>query len=79
MGAGKVKEPLYICVYVPEFPTQALLRLRPDLARSPVVVLAGDPPLEQVCSANAQAFKLGIMQGMTRAELEPVPSGSELR
>jgi len=70
MGASKVKEPLYVCVYVPEFPTQALLRLRPDLARSPVVVLAGDPPLEQVCSANAQAFKLGVMQGMTRAELD---------
>ncbi len=70
MGAGKVKEPLYVCVYVPEFPAQALLRLRPDLARSPVVVLAGDPPLEQVCSANAQAFRLGVMQGMTRAELD---------
>src|SRR6185312_4996284 len=70
MGAGKVREPLYVCVYVPEFPAQALLRLRPDLARSAVVVLAGDPPLEQVCSANVQAFRLGVMQGMTRAELD---------
>ena len=79
MGTGTVKEPLYVCVYVPEFATQALLRLRTDLARSPVVVLAGDAPLEQVCSANAQAFRLGVMQGMTRAELDSFTGLSVLR
>ena len=78
MGAGTV-EPLYVCVYVPEFPAQALLRLRPDLAGSAVVVLAGDPPLEQVCSVNAQAGRLGVAQGMTRAELEGFPGVCALR
>ncbi len=63
-------EPSYVCVYVPEFPAQARLRLRPELASIPVAILAGDPPLEQVCSANALAFRLGITQGMTRAELD---------
>lgn len=68
--SGQTAAALYVSVYVPEFSAQALLRLRPDAARSPVVVLAGDPPFEQVCSANAQSFKLGITQGMTRAELD---------
>jgi protein ImuB len=65
-----MREPLYVCLYVPEFPTQSLIRLRPELARTPVVVLEGDPPLEQVRSVNTQAARLGIAQGMSRAELE---------
>jgi protein ImuB len=70
VGAGEVIEPLYVCVYVPEFPAQALMRLRPELARRPVVVLAGEPPVEQVCSLNAQGSRLGVEQGMTRIELD---------
>ena len=65
-----MREPLYICVHVPEFPVQALLRLRLDKSQLPVVVVEGDPPLEQVCSANAKAVRLGVSLGMTGAELE---------
>ncbi len=65
-----MKEPLYVCLYAPEFPAQTLTRLRPEVERTPVVVLEGDPPLEQVCSSNTQATRLGIAQGMSRAELE---------
>ncbi len=71
-GAPK-PEPLYVCVYIPEFPAQALLRLRPELARSPVVVLAGDPPLQTVCSLNLAASRMGIEHGMTRSELDTFP------
>ena len=70
MGASKVTETLYVCVHVPEFSSQALLRLRPELADLPLVVLAGDAPFEQVCSANAQALRLGVTRGMGRADLE---------
>lgn len=69
MGNRKVTE-VYVCIYVPEFPTQALVRLRPELTRLPVVVLEGDPPLEQVCSANRPAIRLGVRHGMTRTELD---------
>ena len=75
MGSGTVA-PLYVCVHVPEFAVQALLRLRPELGETPVAVVAGDPPLEEVCSANARALRLGVMQDMTRAELD---SFSDLR
>ncbi len=60
-------------------PAQALTRLRPDLSQLPVVVLEGDPPLEHVCSANALAFRLGVTQGMTRAELDSFPGLTVLR
>ncbi len=70
MGANQIKQPLYVCVHIAEFAAQALLRLRPELATVPVAVLAGTPPLELVCSANAMAFRLGVSHGMTRAELD---------
>ena len=38
---------LYACVHAAEFPSQALLRLRPDLQSMPVAVLEGRAPLEQ--------------------------------
>ena len=65
-GAGE----LYACLYAKEFPAQAVLRLRPELKEQPVVVIEGEPPLETVCSFNAKARYLGIVRGMTRAELD---------
>ncbi|HEV2576649.1 MAG TPA: DNA polymerase Y family protein [Acidobacteriaceae bacterium] len=62
--------PVYVCIHVSEFPAQALLRLRPELKGRAVVVMAGDPPLEEVCSANPHALRLGIAHGMTKTELE---------
>ena len=51
---------LYACLYATEFPLQALLRMRPEFASKPCAVLAGDPPMQQVCSLNARARALGI-------------------
>lgn len=65
-----MSQPLYVCLYVPEFPAQTLTRMRSEVAQTPFVVVEGDPPLEQVCSVNTQAARLGILQGMSRAELE---------
>ena len=65
--------PIYLAVHVPEFPAQALLRLRPDLLRKPCAVLRGTPPLQQVCSANAPARAMGVQTGMTLAQLDTFP------
>ncbi len=70
MGTKPVIEPVYLCVYIPEFPAQALLRHRPALAATPAVVLSGNPPLESVISINLSAQRLGITHGITRSELE---------
>jgi protein ImuB len=61
---------LYACLYAKEFPAQAVLRLRPELRERPVVVVEGEPPLQTVCSFNANARYLGIVRGMTRVELD---------
>lgn len=61
---------LYACLYVREFPAQALLRLRPELHEKPCVVMEGEPPFEVVCSLNTKARLLGVQHGMTRVEVD---------
>src|SRR5215471_6173452 len=72
MGRCSMNQPaeLYACLYAREFPTQALLRLRPELHSKPCVVIEGEPPLQQVCSLNTKARLLGMTHGMTRVELD---------
>ncbi|HLI75654.1 MAG TPA: hypothetical protein VKV02_01815, partial [Acidobacteriaceae bacterium] len=72
-------EPLFFCLRFPEFAAQALIRLRPALARGAVAVLEGDPPLEKACAASLQARRLGVRHGMTRTELESFPHLTVLR
>lgn len=61
---------LYACLYVREFPAQALLRLRPELHEKPCVVMEGEPPFEVVCSLNAKARLLGLRREMTLVEVD---------
>lgn len=70
---GEMSE-LYACMYVAEFPAQALLRLRPKLREKAIVVMEGEPPLQIVCSLNRKARKLGVTRGMTRTELDTFDS-----
>jgi protein ImuB len=65
---------LYLCMYVREFPAQALLRMRPELRARAVAVMEGEPPFQQVCSFNKYARKLGVELGMGRAEMDSFPS-----
>lgn len=64
---------LYLCLRAPEFPAQALLRLRPQASDQACVVMEGEPPLEQVFSMNAKARALGIERGMTQVEVDTFP------
>jgi len=70
---------LYACLLAREFPAQAMLRLRPELRGKAIAVLAGEPPLERVCSRNGAAAALGIAAGMTRVEMETFPAVVLLR
>jgi protein ImuB len=64
---------LYACLYVREFPAQALLRLRAELHAGPCVVMDGDAPAQHVCSLNTKARQVGIRHGMTRVEVDTFP------
>jgi protein ImuB len=70
---------LYACLYVKEFPAQAMLRLRPELRESAVVVMEGEAPLEEVCSLNARARRMGFARGMTWVEVDTFDSVVVLR
>jgi protein ImuB len=61
---------LYACLYAKEFPTQSLLRLRPELHSKPCVVMEGEPPSQYVCSLNTKARLTGLSRGMTRLEVD---------
>ncbi|MGI8771290.1 MAG: DNA polymerase Y family protein [Acidobacteriaceae bacterium] len=65
---------LYACLYAKEFPAQALLRLRPEFGNQPFAVMEGEPPLQYVCSLNAKARTSGAERGMTKVEMDTLPS-----
>ena len=65
---------VYACLYAREFPSQALLRLRPELRNMPCVVVEDKPPLQLACSLNSKARRLGIGHGMTKVEVETFPT-----
>jgi protein ImuB len=60
----------FACVFVPDFPVQAVVRLEPELLGKPVAVFAGTPPLTKVYAANREARQLGVEAGMTKIQAE---------
>ncbi len=67
-----LQDPLYACVHVPEFPAQALLRLRSHLHSSPVAVLDDAVPQPRICAVNAAGRREGLRNGMTCTEAESI-------
>ncbi len=61
---------LYAAIYAVDFPTQALVRVRPDLHAKAVAILDGVAPQERICSLNLHARKRGVVHGLTRLEVE---------
>jgi protein ImuB len=63
----------FACIYIPEFPVEALLRTSPELREQAVAVLDGTPPLLTVIAANMRAQEAGIEIGMTKLQAEACP------
>src|SRR5271156_4042020 len=61
---------MFACIYIPDFPVQALLRFEPDARARPVAGLTGRPPLENVMALNERARQTGVEIGATRSQLE---------
>lgn len=61
----------FACIFVPDFPVEALLRAEPELRSQAVAVLEGKPPLQKVFAVNEKARRLGIDPGMTKIQVEP--------
>ena len=68
----------FACIFVPDFPAEAILRAEPELRGEAVAVLEGKPPLQKVVALNEKARASGIETGMTKLQVEAV-SGLVLR
>ncbi len=60
----------FACLFVPDFPAQAVVRLEPDLRQKGVAILAGAAPVTKVFATNRQARDLGVETGMTKVQAE---------
>ncbi len=63
----------FACIFIPDFPVQAVIRQDPDLRNKPVAILEGAAPLTKVFAANAAARALGVEIGMTKLQAETCP------
>ena len=50
---------LFACIYVPNFPVEAVVRSEPVLREQPVAVLHGTPPLVKLFALNGKACVCG--------------------
>src|SRR3954452_10560290 len=63
----------FACIFVPDFPVEALLRAEPKLRSQPVAVLEGKPPLQRISGVNDKARHVGVNPGMTKMQVEALP------
>jgi protein ImuB len=63
----------FACIYVPNFPVAAALRVEPELQTHAIAIFEGKPPLEQIIAVNEKACERGISPGMTKAQAELCP------
>jgi len=63
----------FACIFVPNFPVQAILRAEPELRSQAVAVLEGKAPLQKVFAVNEKAQRAGISIGMTKLQVETCP------
>jgi len=61
---------MFACLFIPDFPVEAIIRFEPELRGRPVAVLAGRSPLERVVALNEKARQIGIETGATKSQLE---------
>lgn len=66
---------MFACLFVPDFPVQAALRLEPEdtrevLKQSPIAILEGPASLPRVMAANEPARLAGIELQMTRLQAQ---------
>jgi protein ImuB len=61
---------MFACLFIPDFPVEAIIRFEPELRGRAVAVLVGRSPLEKVVALNEKARRMGVEMGATKAQLE---------
>ena len=60
----------FACIFVPDFPVEALLRAEPELRSQVLAVLEGKAPLQKVFAVNENARRAGVDPGMSKLQIE---------
>jgi protein ImuB len=60
----------FACIYVPDFPVEAILRAEPELRTQALAVLEGKAPLQKVFAVNEKARRDAVTPGMTKIQVE---------
>jgi protein ImuB len=60
----------FACIFVSDFPVEAILRSEPELRSQTVAVLDGKAPLKKVFAQNENARRAGVEVGMAKLEVE---------
>jgi protein ImuB len=59
---------MFACIYIPDFPVEAIVHAEPLLRERAVAVLEGKPPVVRVVALNEKARLLGMEAGMTKLQ-----------
>ena len=60
----------FACIFVPDFPVEALLRAEPELRSQALAVLEGKAPMQKIFAVNENARRAGVDQGMSKLQIE---------
>jgi protein ImuB len=60
----------FACIFVPDFPVEALLRAEPDLRSQALAVLEGKAPVQTIFALNEKARRAGVSPAMTKLQVE---------
>src|SRR5437764_12707237 len=60
----------FACIFVPDFPAEAIMRAEPELRMQAVAVLEGKPPLQKIVALNEKARRAGMGLGMSKMQVK---------
>src|SRR5579863_3027213 len=60
----------FACIFVPDFPVEALLRAEPELRLRSLSVLEGKVPVQKIFAVNENARRAGVSPGMTKLQVD---------
>ena len=64
----------YACIFIPDFPAQAIVRAEPELKGCALVVLDGRLPMQRPIAMSEAARRQGIQPEMPKTLLDQCPS-----
>lgn len=59
---------MFACIYIPDFPVEAIVRSEPLLRERAVAALDGKPPVVRIIALNERARQMGMEVGMTKLQ-----------